>query len=75
MARISFAAHVVRGNESWVAYLPAVDRAVRAANLEDVEPLARELLVDLLDVDPDSVDVELVRPTIPTQRDPQVSGS
>lgn len=74
MTRIRFAAHVVRGTESWVVYLPAVDRALHADSLEEVEPLARDLLVDLLDVDPDAVDVELVRPAIPAQRDPRASG-
>lgn len=60
---ITYHAHVTRDGAGWHVYVPEVERVTAARHLREVDSMARDLIAGMLDLDPDSlaldVDVEL----------------
>ena len=59
----TYTAQVERDGRFWLIHVPEVDRWTQARTLREVEPMARDLVAVMLEVDPDSfelrVDLEL----------------
>jgi hypothetical protein len=50
---------VERGEKYWLLKVPAIDRATQARSLKEIEPMARDLIAVMLDVDPHSFDLNV----------------
>lgn len=51
--------HVTRGDVYWLVHVPAVSRSTQARTLREIEPMARDLIAVMLDVDPGSFDLNV----------------
>jgi len=60
----TYDATVTRDGIFWLIHVPAIDRSTQARSLDEIEPMARDLIVTMLDVDLSTVEiaVELPRP-------------
>lgn len=58
----TYTARVTRDEDAWSVEVPEVARTTQALHLREVEPMARDLVAVMLDVDPESVEVEVVWP-------------
>lgn len=54
-----YRAEVRRGDRWWLVYVPEIDRTTQARNLREVEPMARDLIAVMTDVDPATIDLEV----------------
>jgi predicted RNase H-like HicB family nuclease len=50
---------VTRDGDYWLIRVPAVDRSTQARTLAEIEPMARDLVAVMLDVDPSTVEIEV----------------
>lgn len=55
-----YTVNVRRGDTFWLVEVLEVDRTTQARSLREVEPMARDLVVVMTDVDPASVQLEVV---------------
>lgn len=55
----SYTAEVERDGRFWLVWVPEIERATQARNLREVEPMARDLVAMMLEVAPDSFDLEI----------------
>lgn len=64
MAEMKYTAHAERDGRFWLVHVPEIDQWTQARNLREVEPMARDLIATLLEVEPTSfaVDVEIELP-------------
>lgn len=60
----TYRARVERGGKYWLVYVPEVDRHTQARHLGEVDLMARDLVAIMLEIEPDSfeLNVELVLP-------------
>lgn len=63
---VRYAATAERDGRFWLVHVPAVDRWTQARSLREVEVTAKDLIVVMLDVDPETVcvDVEVRLPEV-----------
>lgn len=61
---VTYAATAERDGRFWLVHVPAVDRWTQARSLPEVEAMAKDLIAVMLEVDPESVrlDVEIRLP-------------
>lgn len=59
-----YTARVERDGRFWLVHVPEIDRYTQARNLREVEAMARDLVAVMLEVEPDSfeLDIELELP-------------
>lgn len=64
VAEMKYTAHAERDGRFWLVHVPEIDQWTQARNLREVEPMARDLIATLLEVEPTSfaVDVEIELP-------------
>jgi hypothetical protein len=55
----TYHAHVERGDRYWLVRVREVDRWTQARRLREVEEMARDLVAVMLDIDPDSFQLEV----------------
>lgn len=55
----SYTAEVERDGRFWLVWVPEVERVTQARNLREVEPIARDLVAMMLEIAPDSFDLEI----------------
>src|SRR5687768_3585643 len=60
-----YTARVTRDGRFWLIHVPEVDRHTQARSLGEIEPMARDLVAIMTDVEPDSftLDVQIELPT------------
>lgn len=56
---VAYTATAERDGRFWLVHVPAVDRWTQARSLREVEAMAKDLVAVMLDVDPESVRVDL----------------
>lgn len=54
-----YTVNVRRGDTHWLVLVPEVDRTTQARNLREVEPMARDLIAVMDDVDPSTVELQV----------------
>jgi hypothetical protein len=59
-----YTAQVTRSGRYWHIHVPELDRVTQARNVAEIEPMARDLVAVMLDVDPESftLDVQITMP-------------
>lgn len=59
-----YTARVKRDGKFWLIHVPEIDRHTQARNLREIEPMARDLVTVMTDVEPDSfaIDVQIELP-------------
>jgi hypothetical protein len=55
----TYHARVVRGDVFWLVHVPEIDHYTQARNLGEVEPMARDLIAVMKEVDPQSFALEV----------------
>lgn len=55
----TYKATAERDGRFWLVHVPEVERFTQARNLREVEPMARDLVAVMLDVDPDTIAIDL----------------
>lgn len=55
-----YTVNVRRGETYWLVHVPEVDRTTQARSLREVEPMARDLIAVMDDLDPAAVQLEVV---------------
>lgn len=59
MTKETYVLDVTREGRWWSIYAPAIDLHTQAAKLSEVEEMGRDLLAGMLDVEPDSFDLDV----------------
>lgn len=59
MTKETYVLDVTREGRWWSIYAPAIDLHTQGATLSEVEEMGRDLLAGMLDVEPDSFDVDV----------------
>lgn len=54
-----FTAQVTRDGRFWLIHVPEIDRATQARSLAEIEPMARDLIVIMESVEPDSFELDV----------------
>lgn len=60
MSRIRFDVQVRRGDRFWLVDVPAIGHVTQARHLREVDTMARDLISLTLDVEPESMDLDVV---------------
>jgi hypothetical protein len=55
----TYHAHVERGDRYWLIHVREVDRWTQARHVREVEEMARDLVAVMLEIDPDSFELEV----------------
>jgi len=55
----TYHARVVRGDVFWLVHVPEIDHYTQARNLGEVEPMARDLIAVMKEVDPQSFNLDV----------------
>ncbi|HRD60937.1 MAG TPA: hypothetical protein PLZ93_01160 [Nocardioides sp.] len=56
---MKYQATVERDDRWWLVQVPALGYSTQAESREDVEPMARDLIATVLDIDPEDIDVDV----------------
>ncbi len=55
----TYHARVVRGDVFWLVHVPEIDHYTQARNLGEVEPMARDLIAVMKEIDPQSFNLDV----------------